>query len=191
MYPLGHFGMALLFAAPVAALLHPRTQTGFTLYTLVAAWLPDVDTYIPGVIHRGIMHTVTFAVGAAVGGGVVAAVTVIVARKLTRNELIEQFDPVPVFVFVSLGILLGMVSHLIADILVVVPGTEPVSPFWPITEQAYQFEITRLGAPVRNAVLILLGLGIHAVVSWRASPEAGRTLSTTKHMDSAPEVRRR
>lgn len=191
MYPLGHFGMALLFAAPVAALLHPRTQTGFTLYTLVAAWLPDFDTYIPGVIHRGIMHTVTFAVGAGIGGGVVAAATVIVAHKLTGNELLEQFDPVPVFVFVSLGFLIGIVSHLVGDILVFVPGSEPVSPFWPISEQTYQFEITRLGAPARNAVMILVGLGIHAVVSWRASPEAGRTLSTTEHTDSAPEVRRR
>lgn len=56
MYPLGHFGIALLFAAPVAAVLHPQTQTGFTVYMMLTTWFPDFDQYIPGLVHHGITH---------------------------------------------------------------------------------------------------------------------------------------
>ena len=90
MYPIGHFGMALLFAAPVAAVLHPRTQTGFTVYTLIAAWTPDLDMYIPGLTHAGITHTVTFAVIAGITGGILAAVAVFVARKSTSGDSLNS-----------------------------------------------------------------------------------------------------
>lgn len=171
--------MALLFAAPVAAVLHPRTQTGFTVYTLIAAWTPDLDMYIPGLTHAGITHTVTFAVIAGIVGGILAAVTVFAARKSTPERLVEQFDPMRVFAFVGVGLFIGVISHIVADFLVLVPGTRPVSPFWPVSNQTYHFGITNLGAPIRNAVMILAGLALHAVISWRTSPEGGRTLSTT------------
>lgn len=178
MYPFGHFGMALLFTAPVVALLHPRTQTGFTVYAMIASWFPDFDLYIPGLVHHGITHTFAFAVVAGLAGGALAAIGVFVARESTREGFIEQFHPVRVFAFVGLGLFLGVSSHVVADILVLLPGTQPVSPLWPISNQTYQFGITHLGAPVRNGILILVGLALHAVVSWRASPEDGRTLTT-------------
>ena len=178
MYPIGHFGMALLFAAPVAAVFHPRAQTGFTVYTLMAAWLPDFDMYIPGLVHAGITHTVMFAVVAGIAGGALAAVVVFVAREWISEGFVEQFDPTRVFAFVGVGLFIGVISHLVADILILVPGTRPVSPFWPISNQIYQFGITSLGAPVRNAVMILVGLAVHGVISWRASPEGDRILST-------------
>lgn len=178
MYPLGHFGIALLFAAPVAALLHPRTQTGFSVYVILTALLPDLDNYVPGLVHHGVTHTFAFGIIAGVGGGALAAVAVVVSQRSTEEGLVEQFDPVRVFAFVALGLFIGVSSHVVGDILILLPGTQPVSPFWPIGEQTYQFGITHLGAPIRNATLILAGLALHAVVSWRASPKKGRTLST-------------
>ena len=178
MYPLGHFGIALLFAAPVAAILHPRTQTGFTVYVLLAAWFPDFDLYLPGFVHHGVTHTFMFAVVAGIVGGALAAVAVVVARISTREGLGEQFDPIRVFAFVGLGLFLGTASHVVGDILILLPGTQPVSPFWPISHQTYQFGIRHLGAPVRNAAMILLGLTIHGVIAWYASPEGGGTFSS-------------
>lgn len=179
MYPLGHFGLALLFAAPVAAVLHPRTQTGFTVYAMLAALGPDIDNYVPGLAHHGVTHTFTFGVVAGLVGGTLAATGVFVARKSTREGRVEQFDPPRVFAFVALGLFIGVSSHVVGDVLILLPGTQPVSPFWPIGEKTYQFGIRHLGAPVRNALLILVGLAIHAVISWRAHPEGGRTLSSS------------
>lgn len=179
MYPLGHFGMAILFAAPVAALLHPRTQTGFSVYVILTALLPDLDNYVTGLVHHGVTHTFAFGVVAGLVGGALAAVAVAASQKLTGEGLVEQFDPIRVFAFVALGLFIGVSSHVVGDVLILLPGTQPVSPFWPIGEQTYQVGITHLGAPVRNAVLILVGLAIHAIISWRASPKKGRTLSTT------------
>lgn len=167
MYPLGHFGAALLFAAPVAALLDPRKQTGFTVYALSAAWLPDLDKHVSALTHHGITHTVAFGVVAGAAGGVAVAGGLVVARKATGRGLAERFAPGRVFAFVGLGLFLGVLSHVTADVLVLLPGTQPVSPFWPVSEQTYRVEIAHLGAPVRNAALVVLGIVVHAVVSWR------------------------
>lgn len=169
MYPLGHFGTALLFAAPVAALLGSRTQTGFTVYVLFAAWLPDLDKHVAGLTHHGITHTVTFGVIAGVAVGAVAAGGVAAAGTATDSGVAERFDPARVFAFVALGLFLGVASHVTADVLVLLPGTQPVSPFWPLGDQSYQVEMVDLGAPVRNGGLLVLGTVAHAVVSWRTA----------------------
>lgn len=167
----------MLFAAPFAAMLHPRTQTGFTLYVMIAAWLPDLDLYVPGVAHHGVTHTVTFGVVAGLVGGALAAGTVVVLKGPTRGGFFDRFDPVRVFEFVALGLFVGVLSHVVGDFLILLPGTQPVSPFWPISERTYQFGVVRLGAPVQNAILIAAGLALHAVISWRTSFDGGTTLA--------------
>jgi inner membrane protein len=177
MYPLGHFGLALLFTVPFVALLHPRTQTGFTVYAMLAALLPDLDNYVAGLVHHGLTHTFAFGVIMGLVGATIAAVAVVVSQRTTGERLVEQFDLTRVFAFVALGLFVGVSSHVIGDVLILLPGTQPVSPFWPLGEQTYQFGITHLGAPIRNALLILIGFSIHAAISWGASPDRGRTLS--------------
>jgi membrane-bound metal-dependent hydrolase YbcI (DUF457 family) len=167
MYPLGHLGTALLFAAPVAALLGPRTQTGFTVYALFAAWLPDLDKHVSALTHHGVTHTVAFGVVAGLAAGAAAAGVVAVARATTGRGLAERFDPGRVFAFVALGLFLGVVSHVTADVLVLLEDAQPVSPFWPVGQQSYAVEVVDLGAPVRNGGLLVLGTVAHAVVSWR------------------------
>ncbi|WP_162224257.1 metal-dependent hydrolase [Halorussus salinus] len=178
MYPLGHFGVALLFTAPIAAGLRPRTQTGFTSYALAAALVPDFDRHVPGLVHHGITHTFAFAAVVGLVGGVVASVAVVVSRRTSEEGFGDEFDPVRVFAFVSLGFFVGTASHVVGDLLVLLPGTKPVSPLWPFSTETYRVEFLRLGNPVRNAVFLVVGLAGHGVVSWRASPDTGRSLRT-------------
>lgn len=177
MYPLGHFGMALLFVAPVAALVGPRTQTGITVYAVFAAWLPDLDKHVGSLTHHGVTHTVTFGVVAGVAVGAAAAGVLVVARTATDGGLAERFDPGRVFAFVGLGLFVGVLSHVTADVLILLPGTQPVSPFWPVSHQTYQIEFVPLGAPVRNGGLLVLGTVVHAVLSWRTGNAAADEVS--------------
>lgn len=160
--------MALLFVAPVAALLDRREQTGLTVYALFAAWLPDLDKHVAALTHHGLTHTVAFGVVAGVAVGAAVAGGLVVARKATGRGLAEQFDPGHVFAFVGLGLFLGVVSHVTADVLVLLPGSQPVSPFWPVSDRVFRVEFADIGAPVRNGSLLALGVVAHAVVSWRA-----------------------
>lgn len=178
MFPLGHFGAALLFTAPIAAGLHPRTQTGFTAYALATALAPDFDTYVPGLTHHGATHTFTFAALVGLAGGALASAAVVAARRTTEDSFLQQFDPVRVFAFVALGFFVGTASHVVSDVFVLLPGTQPVSPFWPFSTETYRIEFLRLGSPIRNALFVLVGFAVHGVVGWRASPETGRTLRT-------------
>ena len=171
MYPLGHFGVAQLFVTPIAAVLNPRTQTGFTVYALLATWFPDFDIYLPELVHHGVTHTFTFAVIAGVAGG---------GSGGRRAE--TDWQRVCCTVRPNPGLHVRRIGTLPRDRQPRRRGyphspTQPVSPFWPLSHQTYQFGITHFGAPIRNAVLVLVGLTLHAVISWRTPPEGGITLS--------------
>ena len=168
MYPLGHLGTGLLLVAPVAALQQPRTLTGLTMVTLFAALLPDLDLYLPYVTHHGITHSIGFAVGLGVVGGLLAAGTIAVLQDHTDVIDAGRFSPRRVLLYVGLGLFIGVVSHVVADLLVTLPGTEPVSAFWPLSDRTLEIRAVPLGAPLRNAILIAAGLGVHALVSRHA-----------------------
>lgn len=168
MYPLGHVGVALLFVVPVVVFLDPKTATGFTVFSVLASLLPDVDTYIPFLAHHGATHTITFAVAAGLFGGVLVAGGLDAVRNATDSAALRRFSPRRVFVFVGLAIFLGVLSHVVADLLVILPGTEPIPLFWPFIGQKYEIKVIHLGGPLRNAALFVGGLLAHALVSWRA-----------------------
>lgn len=75
MYPLGHVGVTLLLFAPISYLLFAvgRERRVFEWLTalVVLSLVPDVDAVLPGVVHRGMAHTL---LAAAVLGVVMAAV---------------------------------------------------------------------------------------------------------------------
>lgn len=178
MYPLGHFGTALLFAAPVVALVGSRTQTGFAAYVLVTAILPDLDSHVPGLTHHGVTHTVAFAVTVGLVGGTLAGGTVWAARKWFDQFVVDQLRPRRIFQYATLGLFLGVVSHVTADVLVLLPGSQPVSPFWPVSDLKLTVEVVPLGAPLRNGLLLGAGLAVHAYLSWRVPAERGGPSST-------------
>ena len=170
MYPIGHFGIALLLSAPVVAFLRPRTRTGFTLFALFAAGFPDVAKHVPWLVSHGRTNTVAFALAVGVVGGALAGASVVVGKRASAGGPTDQFDPVRVFWFVGAALFLGTLSHVVGDMLVLLPGTQPVSPFWPVSDWTVQFEVLKLGKPLRNAVFLLVGLAVHAGIARRAPP---------------------
>ena len=164
MYPAGHYGVALLVAAPVAAFLGRKAGTVFSTFVLLVAVLPDLDRHVPGVVHHGVTHTFLFAAVAGVVVGALggAAYWAYVASSATPRW--PTLSPKRVFVWAAAGTFLGVASHVVADVLVLLPGTQPVSPFWPVFSRKLTYEIVPLGAPVRNLALLLAGFAAQAAV---------------------------
>jgi inner membrane protein len=151
MYRKGHVGAALLAYAPIAAVVVAIGFDGVAIgggaVAVGLASLPDADQRVPFISHRGVTHTVHFAVGIGVllglGGGLVGA----------------SGGPVPAIALGAFGFVVGTVtllSHVAADALTPM-GVEPFH-----DGRHYSYDVTRAANPVANYVL--LGLGIVAVV---------------------------
>lgn len=164
MYRKGHLGVALIVFAPVGALLVAAGTSELAYLSGVAmlwlAMLPDVDHRLPGVSHRGVTHTLAFAllVGGAFGAtGAFAAVRLRLA------------DPVVVGVF---GFGLGFVTvlaHLVADLLT--PAGVPI--LWPLSSRRYSLELVRASNRTANYLLLVAGVFVAAaalVVTLRFGP---------------------
>lgn len=173
MYPLGHVGLALLVSAPVAVFLKPKAATSFSVLVLVVALVPDVDTYVPGLTHHGITHTVTFALAVGVVGGALLAGGVAIYRRRSDAIVVQRLTSTRVFLLGGFGLFCGILSHVIGDLLIVLPGTEPIPVLWPLSNVRYEFKVIPLGAPLRNAALFVGGLAVHALISWRVKRKTG------------------
>ncbi|MFC4448520.1 metal-dependent hydrolase [Halorussus aquaticus] len=166
MYPTGHYGVALLFAVPFVVLLGRKSGTVFTTFVLFVALLPDLDLHIPGVIHHGVTHTFLFGVVGGLVVGVMAVAVFLVYVALTGPPRSSRLTTRRVFVWATTGAFLGVASHVVADVLVLLPGREPVSPFWPVLSRKIHIEALPLGAPLRNLGLMAFGLTAHALVFY-------------------------
>jgi inner membrane protein len=150
MYRTGHWGAALLAYAPL----------GFVVFVAGFQWLagvggacaialgtlPDIDHRLPGVAHRGPTHTVWFAllVGLVVGVGAV----VVVGRGAVAG--------LGVFLFAFLVATVSIVSHIGADALTPMG----ITPFVPLSDDHYTYDVTPAKNPLANA--LLLGVGVAA-----------------------------
>ena len=149
MYRAGHYGVALLVYAPLGLGL---LLAGYPTLALVGgglsvalAPLPDVDQRIPFVDHRGVTHTLAFAVavGAVLGGaGVFAGRT---AGPATALQL-------GLFGFVVGVTTIG--SHLLADVITPMG----IRPLWPLSSRHYTLDITRADNTLANYALLALGV---------------------------------
>lgn len=155
MYRKGHYGVALLVFAPVGFALVQAGHASLALVTggtmLWFAMLPDVDHRIPGISHRGITHTLVFAlaVGGVLGG----------AGYLLQQTLPALGDvPGPVSL-AALGFGIGsltVLAHLVGDLLTPMG----VALFWPLTDRRYSLSLAPADSRVANWGLF--GLGIAA-----------------------------
>ncbi len=166
MYPLGHFGVALVFAAPIVYGLGRKAGTVYALVVLLAAMAPDLDLYLPYVAHHGLTHTFAFAVATALVGGSIATVLVLLYHRAAGPPRFSFLTPRHVFLYTTLALFTGVASHVVADIFVVLPGTQPISPFWPVNVRHFHIKLIPLGAPLRNGLLFLGGISIVAVTCW-------------------------
>ncbi|WP_254534923.1 metal-dependent hydrolase [Halomarina litorea] len=151
MYWPGHWGVSLLLYAPVAFVLlseaeAPALALAGGVGVLSLSRLPDVDFRLPFVSHRGITHTLLFAlaVGAALGGAV----------ALLAEQVGVGGGLAPFAAFVGVY---GIVAHLAAD--VVTPAGVPL--LWPLSRRRYSLGLVRASNGVAN--YLLLGAGTFAV----------------------------
>lgn len=175
MYPLGHYGVALLFAAPVAYVLGRRSGTVFTVFVLLVALLPDIDRSIPYVQHHGVTHTVLFAVVSGLVLGLIVTGLYLAYVAMKGLPAYSRLTTRSVFLWSTAGVFLGVVSHVTADVLVLLPGTQPVSPFWPLFEWKPQFETWPLGRTTRNLLFVSVGLVVHGLIDYYRDSDAERS----------------
>lgn len=160
----GHVGAALLAYAPlgVAATVFGAGDLA-AIGALLAAGLsklPDVDRDLPGVEHRGITHTLWFAllVGAVLG---LAGVT------LGLGDGVESAAVVGFFA-VATGIA-ATCSHVAADALTPVA----VRPLAPVRTTSYAAGVAPSTDPAANYALLVAGAGALAGALWLASSIGG------------------
>lgn len=164
MYPAGHYGIAMLLATPVAFFLGRRAGTVFSAFVLLVAVLPDLDKHLPFVTHHGVTHTFLFA---ALGGFAIGTLAAVVYRGYIAVSATSRWPDLHlkrVFVWATTGAFFGIASHVMADVLVLLPGKQPISPFWPVFDRKLTIEVIPLGAPVRNVGILLVGLVLQLTV---------------------------
>lgn len=157
MYRHGHYGVALLVSAPVGSLLGPAAGPAFSLVAVATSMLPDWDTRTTRVRHRGVTHTVGFAVVAAVGAGLLATAGWLVVREVAPAAVPSGVPPAEVGPFVAAGTFLGVASHLLADALNPGYGTNAMRPLWPASRRVVRWGIARVDSPAWNWGLLVVG----------------------------------
>jgi inner membrane protein len=173
----GHLGLGLLVYLPFAgvlALLELWVLFGIGVAaTIIGAGLPDLDTKILFVKHRGWTHTVWFMVAVGIGGLIVGG--------LSLQWLFEYFPLVSDLVSTTVGVaavgvfagglVVGVGSHLLGD-LVTREGLCPFHPVLPrgcgglaVSDSRYHWGSLRAKNRVVNAVFLTAGLaGLSGVV---------------------------
>lgn len=163
----GHFGMALVFAAPAWAVWGRRAALGFTAFTLVTAMLPDTDLVLRRVLpitHHGITHTLLFVVLGGVLGGAIASRWLTPRLNAHRWIRSTEIESETVFVFAAAGLIVGGVSHLFADILSAPDIAAPLEPFWPIYAEPIVVDVIYYDSAIWNYGLFAVAAGLHLVL---------------------------
>lgn len=143
--------MALIGYAPLGTGLLVAGYASLSIagggISLALASLPDIDQRLPRVRHRGVTHTVAFAV--AVGAALGAMGWLVGGPSGVAPEL------------ALFGFAVGtttILSHLLAD--VITPAG--LTPLWPFSDAHFTLDIVRADNTLANYALF--GLGILATV---------------------------
>ena len=149
MHRKGHIGASLVVYAPFGFALAALAsiEAGAIVAAAVAstAMIPDLDISVPFVKHRGITHTVWFAlfIGLLLAG---------VVAVLPLEEVgVSHFVLVPLFFVVGTLAILG---HLLGDIIT----PQGLHPFAPVTDSHYSLALCNAKNPVANYSFLTLGI---------------------------------
>lgn len=154
MEPIGHVGMALIFASPVWFVYRPAASVLFTALAVVAGVAPDSDIYLKAMVdiaHHGITHTVTFVVGLAAAFGLAAAAIAVVQDR----------NPRAAGTFAAVAAVVGAGSHLFADLLTTPDVAPPLKPFLPFSDQHVIVDVIYVYSDVWNLFPFIVGLLAH------------------------------
>ena len=150
MYKDGHRGVALLLMVPLTGLFG-IIGFGMTILAVVVCRLPDLDHDYGWLPHRGLTHTIWFAVGA---GAVTTA-----GLYLGFIGLPIEIPAWPLALLAGTTVFLGIVSHLIADALTVGRGDHAIRPFQPLSSEQLIFGLVRSNSRIWNVALLVGGIG--------------------------------
>ncbi|USZ67495.1 metal-dependent hydrolase [Halorussus salilacus] len=149
MFRPGHYGVSLALYAPVGGWLLATGQTTAALAGgALALWLsmlPDLDTRLPFVPHRGPTHTLPFVALVAVAAWAAATAT---------GHGVRPVGPVEIRAFAAGIAALAVLSHLAADVLTPMG----VALLWPVSGRRYTLSVCRADNRVANALLFALGV---------------------------------
>ena len=142
-------GAVLLAYASVGTLFALRGAPSVALVGLALmialAMVPDWDHRVPGIEHRGVTHTLAFAV-------VVGAVVAYGARVAAGAT--GPLTPPRAAAFGFFVGTMAVVVHLVADALT----PAGVRPFWPLWGRTFTLSVTRASNPVANYALLAMGV---------------------------------
>ena len=154
MYRKGHLGAALAVYAPfgflVAAFASFEAGAVGALGVASTATVPDLDLRIPFVKHRGITHTVWFALLVGVAFGAVG-----LAVGVQRGVAVALLAGGVGFLFGAVAI----VSHLLADALTPMG----IRPYAPVRDTKYTLDLVAAANPLANYALLGVGGVVLAV----------------------------
>ncbi|MFC4248077.1 metal-dependent hydrolase [Natribaculum luteum] len=156
MHKPGHYGAALLVYAPIGFLMLALGFDGLAVIggaiAVGGAMIPDLDMRIPGVQHRGITHTVWFAL--------LAGIVLGVAGGLLGSSS-GAIATVGLSVFGFLVGTLTISAHLLADALTPM-GIRPLEP---IDDLEITLDVAKAANPVANYALLALGIATITVAA--------------------------
>jgi len=160
MYRPGHIGLAALFAAlPVFILFQYEHYTAgalFLIFAIGVCTFPDRVEDVFRLSHRGVTHTVAFALTTSV---ILAALAQFTLSSDTLSFLRVFGDGV----VVGLAVFTGLISHLAGDTLT--EGYDyRVTPWWPVNKKSYQLQWVKAGNPTWNYLLLVAGIATNTLI---------------------------
>jgi inner membrane protein len=154
MFRPGHYGVTLLLYAPFGCWLlslgHPTVALAGGAGMLWLTMLPDWDSHIPLITHRGSTHTLLFAALVGVAAWLLASGTGYGSHPVGPFDLRWFAAGIAAF---------AVVSHLTADLL----NPMGVALFWPVTDRRFTVYVTRADNRLANYLLFALGIFASAV----------------------------
>lgn len=161
----GHFGISLLLSTPIVVVTAPRITVLIVSAVLITTQLPNAFD-LSVFKRRGGSHNVWFSVVVALFiGCVVFAVgsLIDVAFERTVNYVVLGEWKLILTGGVVVGVLVGMVSHFIGDIIVGNDSKPGVKLFWPVKSRRVKIGYLDNESPVSNEYLFMLGGGLFIV----------------------------
>jgi len=165
-YRQGHYGVSLLCWTPVGAWLATTESVVLAVVggvvVLWLAMLPDYDYHLPLVSHRGITHTVWFAL---LFGGVFtlagnAAGTHASSIPVIAPETVLGAEPTTgLAIYGGLVGVVAVFAHLLADMLT----PAGITPFWPLWRRELSLHLFDAPSRIANYGLLTLGLAATGV----------------------------
>lgn len=152
MHRTGHYGAALIGYAPIGfiatVLFGLKLAIAGGAIAVGLSMVPDWDMRIPGIKHRGVTHTVHFAV---VFGSVVGLAGLLIGLQIGIGAGV---------VLGGFGFMVGTVSiasHIAADALTPA-GVDPL-----MTGETVSYDVARAANPIANYALLVVGGLVTAV----------------------------